>query len=284
MFATEIEGMERVEEWLSWLSGRGRTDQTVYTYRSVMRHVMTVLGEAGLSTDPESMGVREIYYIADEGGRESSRKLRVHVMGKFIEWATGHNPGDDAALMWNQEVADRTFISPDEFWRLWQMADERERVILALGAFMGLRRSEIVSIRVEDVRGDTLTIYGKGHGAGKRAVLPIPEMVKKTIREYLAVRPQTTVDRLIVDTRYGKPCCMSTQKLYDLIKELGAGTCVEVTPHALRRLFATTLRDRNVDLDDIRTLMRHERVETTLDCYIRPNSRRLEGIMTDFTI
>ena len=277
--------MEHVEEWLSWLGSRGRADQTIYTYRSVMRHVMSVLDAAGLSTDPETMGEMEIYYIAEEeDGKESSRKLRVHVMCSYIIWATGMDPTEDMALLWNGDEKTRCFIDPEDFRKLWQMADPRERVILSLGACMGLRRSEMASLRLSDIEGDRITVYGKGHGQGKRAVLLMPDIVRRSIREYMAVRPQTSIDVLLVDTARRKLRAITDQKIYELITELGTGVGVKVTPHSLRRLFATTLRERDVDLDDIRTLMRHSRIETTLDCYIRPNRDRLDSIMDSFSI
>lgn len=284
MYRSDIEGMEKAEEWLSYLSDRGRSDKTIQVYRSAMRHNLNVLHDAGFDTNAECMGEREVYYLFDDEGKESSRRLRIHVFCSFVEWATGRDPAEDSALLWNGEEKDRCFITSEQFAKLWQMADPRERVILALGACMGLRRSEITGLRLGDIDGDRMTIYGKGHGRGKRAVLRVPDVVRDTIREYMAVRPQTSTDYLIVDTVYGRIKGMEDHKLYDIVKALGDCTGIEVTPHALRRLFATTLRDREVALDDIKTLMRHSKIETTLDCYIRPNPARLDGIMSSFSI
>lgn len=286
MFADHIEGMDNVEKWLVWMSNRGRTEQTVYTYRSVMRHVLTVLDAAGLSTDPMRMGEMEIRYIAGEDGKESSRRLRVQVMCGYIEWATGVDPSKDLSILWNEDEKGRCFITPEQFRKLWQMADPEERVILSLGAYMGLRRSEITGLCISDIdlTHDRLTVCGKGHGNGKRAVLHIPDVVRRSIREYMEVRPRTTIDVLLVETARGRLRAMTDQSLYERVKALGESVGVEVTPHALRRLFATSLRESDVDLDDIRTLMRHRRIETTLDCYIRPNPDRLDRIMESLTI
>ena len=283
-YRNDIEGMETVEEWLAWLSERGRTDKTIEIYRSAMRHCLNVLHDAGFDTRAECMGEREVYYLYDDDGKESSRRFRISVFRMFVEWATGRDPGEDTELLWNGEDRERCFISETQFNRMLGRADPRERLILMLGACMGLRRAEIVDLRISDIDGDTLTVYGKGHGTGKRAVLYIPDVVRDAIDRYMRVRPETGVDHLIVDTVRGGTHPLPYFRIYDLIKRLGDEVDVDVTPHALRRLFATRLRDQSVELDDIRTLMRHKRVETTLDCYIRPDPKRLKNIMRNFNI
>lgn len=277
-----IEGMARVEEWLQWLGERGRSERTITVYRSAMRHCLRSLEAAGLSTEPEGIGERAVRLIAGEDGRETSRRLRVHVLTSFTEWATGEGLSRDAGIMWNHEECDRLFLDDRDMATLLRHADERETLILTMGACMGLRRSEIAAVRISDIEGGRLTVHGKGHGRGKRAVLRIPPAVERAIIDYMRVRPETDLDSLLVVNERGRPRAMSDDRIYEIVKALGERTEVEVTPHALRRLFATTLREMDVALDDIRTLMRHEKIETTLDCYIKPNTVRLDSIMDQF--
>ncbi len=49
--------------------------------------------------------------------------------------------------------------------------------------------------------------------------------------------------------------------------------------HAIRRTFATNLIDSNVSLADVKDLMRHKDIKTTLEHYKAKNSQRLEAIV-----
>ncbi len=279
-----IEGMERMQEWLDWLERRGRVDSTIETYQKVLRRVLQSLHAAGLNTDPETIGDDEIMHLVHEDLKESSRRLNIFVLQSFVKWATGRTPGADLGILWNNEEKDRVFIDPEDFRKLMAVADECDRVILTLGAYMGLRRSEIANIKLSDIRNGELTVYGKGHGRGKRAVMRIPEIVRQAIAEYMAVRPRTSIDNLLVGWNYSTPVPISSDTVYRHLRRMGERAGVHVTPHSLRRLYATSLHEMSVDLYDIKTLMRHENINTTVQFYIRPNRVRLDRIVEELVI
>ncbi len=88
---------------------------------------------------------------------------------------------------------------------LMDHAQPRERLVMALAATMGLRRTEIVSLELDDFESGSVMIRGKGHGPqGKVVWKEVTESVRKEMRAYLAVRPESDSRALILG-RWGRP-------------------------------------------------------------------------------
>lgn len=61
------------------------------------------------------------------------------------------------------------------------MADPTEKMILYLGAGLGLRREEIATIKLSDFKGNKIMVNGKGHGRGKLVEKEAPQSVLRAI-------------------------------------------------------------------------------------------------------
>ena len=196
----------------------------------------------------------------------------------------------ECSILWNDTRPHRVFINTDEFARLMEIADERDRVILLLGGAMGLRRDEIRKVRYTDIRDGRLRIHGKGHGPdGKVEEMRIPELVMSAIEEWTEIRNGNGMEDLsggciVVSYQKAGMKQMASTSLSHHIRSLGERAGVRVTTHSLRRLFATSLYRKDVDLVDIKTLMRHANINTTINCYIDPDRERLDGIMDEMGV
>lgn len=256
--------------FLSYLAAKGRKETTIHTYREAMKSVYRTMRAIGLDIDVRLLTEDDIVQIKESMTVcESSKKLYLTVLGRFLEVLGCENKVKSADILWNRTDVRRLFITPDEFRVLMATCDARERLALALGAYMGLRRSEIIGLRFSDMHGNIFTIHGKGHGAGgKVAHIKAPKPVLNFLKAYLRVRPKVVCDHVLL-TLDGRR--MTSEGLGRLIKRAGRRCSVELTPHSLRRLFACTLNDVGTDLDTIRRLMRHESVTTTVTCYLNAN-------------
>lgn len=263
----------QLKTFLDYLSLKGRKDTTLRTYREAMRSMVRVWGGDILSITPEGVvQLKEMLRIC-----ENSKKTYLVVLGRFLEVHGRDNVVKQADILWNRTDKKRLFITPDEFRVLIATCDARERLALALGAYMGLRRSEIIGLRFSDMHGNIFTIHGKGHGAGgKVAHIKAPKPVLNFLKAYLRVRPRVVCDHVLL-TLDGRR--MTSEGLGRLIKRAGRRCGVEMTPHSLRRLFACTLNDVGTDLDTIRRLMRHESVTTTVTCYLNANPVKSNNAM-----
>lgn len=159
-----------------------------------------------------------------------------------------------------------------------------EHLILCLGVTMGLRCAEIFKIRLSDIEDGRLTIRGKRHGPeGKVVVVSITSAVARAIEEYLPVR-SSIIERygdnsegsLLIQQWKGRGCLLNSWNVNDIVKRLGMRHGVDLTNHSLRRLYATTLYDKGVDQDTLRRMMRHSNIQTTMQCYLEADPRRMK--------
>ena len=263
-FETEL------EYFLSVLRSKGRKEATIRTYREALLSVRRKLAELGMDCSVSDLTPSDIVMLKDcLGVCETSAKLYLTVVGRMQECLGKPNSLKRADILWNQCDHRRLFITLEEFRTMLIGCTPLERIIMVLGAFMGLRRSEIIGIRMKDVHAGYVLVHGKGHGAnGKTVRVPIPSTARKELRSWMRHRSE---GEYLVNVSGRR---LTTSQLGHMIERISARNKVEFTPHSLRRLFATTLYDAGVDLNTIRVLMRHNSINTTLACYIDVNPQR----------
>ncbi len=164
------------------------------------------------------------------------------------------------------------YLSLDESVNLLSSLDKdnknyyRDYCILTLFLNCGMRLSELCSIKLDKIKGDTLTIIGKGD---KERTVYLNEACLKAIDNYLAVRDTskcTPEDKeyLLLSSRY-KPINKRTVEL--LVKKhiFNSGLSNEkYTPHKLRHTAATLMyKHGNVDIRSLQSILGHENISTT---------------------
>ncbi len=201
----------------------------------------------------------------------------------MLDFFYGINPYLRANLIWSHEQVERDWIFKSQWETLWNDADVTERLILALGGGMGLRRSEIAGLKLSDVSDGVMTIHGKGSGTdGKIVTMRIPPTVMRSIENYKMVRESIvdcmndiSDDNLLVMSKKRRGAPSSTRFVEVVLQQLSNRTGVHVTCHMLRRFYCTRMVDAGVDMETIRRMMRHEHITTTFDCYVYPDPRKL---------
>lgn len=282
--------MMRVLDWLDYLRSRGRRETTLDGYETKIHRCLSILDHGGHTTDPMNIGDVEVNYLKNTMDlSENSLKTYLKTLGYYCKWCTGKDPVEACDLLWNRNQINRVYISERDFQAMLSVSDERERLILLLGARMGLRRMEIAGLNYDDIKGDRMTIRGKGHGTyGKVVVMKIPPAVERALNDWnyarKSINRKDCSDGAIIVGfgMQGQMQRISLSAISHMVSEIGDRINVQATTHSLRRLFATTLHEDGVDLFDIKTLMRHDNVNTTINCYIGPNVSRLDAIMDTF--
>ena len=142
----------------------------------------------------------------------------------------------------------------------------RDRAILTLFLGCGLRRAEICSLQMDkvDLFDGTMQLIGKGNK--ERKAFLTPDM-QKTLAAGLDVRtdvPGYLFGNFTVSRRLRLDRPLNPSSLSRILKKYCDVAGVDpVTPHDLRRTFATRLIDKNVDLVTVKNLMGHASITTT---------------------
>lgn len=142
----------------------------------------------------------------------------------------------------------------------------RDRAMLELLYASGLRVSELVGIKVNEVstQDGIVRVTGKG---SKTRLVPMGEEAADWINKYLThARPEILqkrlCDALFVTARATE---MTRQAFWYLIKRyaLVAGITKHMSPHVLRHAFATHLLNHGADLRVVQMLLGHSDISTT---------------------
>lgn len=150
----------------------------------------------------------------------------------------------------------------------------RDQAILELLYGAGLRRAELLGLRVRDVDtiAETVRVLGKG---SKERICPIgPEAVRAVQAYRQAAKIQEGPLFLNKSRRALSPAGLSLiLRRYTTAARLPAGT----TPHKLRHSFATHLLDAGADLRSVQTLLGHAHLSTT-QIYTHVTTERLKKV------
>ena len=164
---------------------------------------------------------------------------------------------------------------------------DRDRLMLFLGMTMGLRLSEITSVRVADfepsVEASThLRVIVKGN---KERLVPVPQVVRDALTVWLVVRTETlerrgcTAEALFLSQRVGLSGSLDAtrdtvgqvfSRLLDAagLKEKGRRV------HVARHSFATLILESGADILTVSELLGHASIATT-HIYVKANPARM---------
>jgi integrase/recombinase XerD len=166
------------------------------------------------------------------------------------------------------------FLSIEDVDRLLNTPDVttprglRDRALIEVLYATGLRVSELVQLRPQDLHLDAgyLTTLGKGR---KERLVPIGDEAAQWVTRYLregrpALLGRRSSPRLFVNARGGGPG-ITRVGFWKILKGYGTrlGFARQISPHVLRHSFATHLLERGADLRSIQMMLGHADVSTT---------------------
>ncbi len=166
--------------------------------------------------------------------------------------------------------------------RNWQGI--RDNALLELLYASGMRVSEIVNLRIEDLNLDVgfIRCIGKGQ---KERVVPIGKKAIFALQRYLGqVRRKLAKENsgsFIFLSRLSKK--LSRQSVWKLIKLYARKARIKkvIKPHTLRHSFATHLLERGADLRSVQEMLGHSDISTT-QIYTHIDKERLKAIHKKF--
>jgi len=183
------------------------------------------------------------------------------------------------------------FLSTEEVDKLLDAPDTseprglRDRALIELLYATGLRVSEMVSLRQQDVNLESgyLTCTGKGR---KQRLVPIGDEASAWLKKYLkdgrpALLKRRSSPKLFVNARGG--ASLTRVGFWKILKEHGrhAGLPPTLSPHVLRHSFATHLLERGADLRAIQMMLGHSDLSTT-QIYTHILDARLRAVYDKF--
>lgn len=245
---------------------------TVASYISDLTAFFSAVGKDPKDVVPEDI----ISYFAETTALSKRSQARVlSSLHSFYKWMIMEgemtdNPSDafEAPKLGKYLPA---VLSVEEVDRLIAAVDldsafgKRDRAMLETLYGLGLRVSELVSLRISSIWTEQgfVSVIGKGD---KQRLVPLGGMARDAIRDYLEVRgpaaDRESSDILFLN-RFGR--ALTRVAVFKMIKAYAvkAGISKEISPHTLRHSFATHLIENGADLRAVQEMLGHESILTT---------------------
>jgi len=273
-----------IEEFESYmLTERGASEATIVAYRSTLSRLSDFLADGGQAAEFETVRTADLRRLVSDikqTGASNARIARhVHAVRSFWRFVVEtYDLGSNAALPLRAPKPDHRVpqvLSPEECQKLIDAAGRnyyklyriRDRALLKLMLVIGLRRGEVIGLRITDYSsgdGTLRVVMSKGRTS---RVVPLTPDLCADINAWLAVRPSADHDYLLT-TRTGNP--LSPTCLYRSMSSLVKSAGLElhgITPHVLRHTAATLVLKGSGDLVATSRLLGHSSVAVTGDTY-----------------
>lgn len=244
-----------LDEWVAHQQAAGLARRTVVERAQLIRRMQEMTGCDSLTvTTPQIAG-----FLADPRFGPATRRCYHAHLRAWFRWLQefGYRPDDPAVRLRPPRVPRRSPrpVTVDQLaLMLAQRMHRRTRAMILLGAYEGLRVSEIAAVRGEDLRGGSLWVTGKG---GVTAAVP----VHRAVAEVAARMPE-------IGWWFGSYVNagghITGNAVSQIISNVMRRAGVPGTPHCLRHFFGTEcLRAAGGNLVVTQQLMRHANLATT---------------------
>jgi site-specific recombinase XerD len=142
----------------------------------------------------------------------------------------------------------------------------RNRTLILVLADAGLRAGELLHLLVEDWRSADRGLFVRAGKGRKDRVAFIGPTTTRALRTWLARHPQPALESFLFCDRDGRPLKYRhlVQILHRLSHKAGLPAHRRLHPHALRHFAATSWLRGGAGLDEVRRLLGHESLNTTL--------------------
>ena len=163
------------------------------------------------------------------------------------------------------KVIDCEFIKK----QLSKIENIKHKSILTLTYSVGLRVSEVVNLKIEDIDSKRMIIHIKNAKGRKDRIVPLSQTVLELLRNYFTVyKPKTYLFNGQTSLKYSPNSCNKIVKKY-----LGENYHI----HQLRHSCFTNLLESGVDLRIIQKIAGHSNVKTT-EIYTHVSNQLLSKI------
>ena len=202
-----------------------------------------------------------------------------HIQKNPVEHIENPKLGQSLPKSLSQEDVEQLLKAP----LLTEAIGVRDRTMLELLYACGLRVSELVGLRIEQVnlRQGVVRVTGKG---SKDRLIPMGEHAQDWLKKYMQDARVALLKGKVSDVVFPstRAQAMTRQTFWHRIKHWAtvAGISKPLSPHTLRHAFATHLLNHGADIRSVQMLLGHSDLSTT-QIYTHIAQARLKSLHTE---
>jgi len=133
-------------------------------------------------------------------------------------------------------------------------AELEEKLVVIMLYTLGLRVSELASLKLDDIGSSWVRVLGKGN---KQRDIPLLDSTKELLNQYLM---DYHPNKFLFEKNRGK---LSENSLRYIVTKVFNRVSLKVTPHQLRHSYATSLLNNGAPIVDVSELLGHSSMATT---------------------
>ena len=267
-----------IKDYVSYLKiEKGLSENTIISYSEDLVKFKEFLTKNKINFKKINSDIllKYVKYLYSKGLKDSSIARNIVTIRNFLKFLTQEkiikeDLSETLSIpkLWKKLPI---YLTEEEVKKLLEAPDVknlsglRDRAMLELMYASGLRVSEVVNLKIEDVNLEFSYLKCKGKGSKERLV-PFGNVAKKWVEEYLINgRPKLlkrVTDYIFLNRRGEK---LTRQGVWKIIKKYAmlAGIDKKISPHTLRHSFATHLLEHGADLRSVQMMLGHSDISTT---------------------
>ena len=260
-------------EYINYLRvNRNYSDYTLLNYENDIKEFFLFLNSEGLDyldiTYQDLRGLLEEY--KNKKYQRTSIRRKISSLKGFYKYLVRNNKININPFIYvtlpKKEKKLPKFLNTNEMDELFipvnfdDFLSIRNRLIIELLYATGIRVSELVNIKLNDITDDSIKILGKGD---KERIVFFNDVCKKYLDKYLIKRNEISKCDYLIINHNGKN--ITTRMIRIIINDLIKQTSImkHVSPHVIRHTFATHLLNNGCDLLTVQELLGHSSISTT---------------------
>jgi len=273
--------------YLEWLEVHGYSKETTTRKDSCLRRFIAWCDERGLNEPNEitkpilESYQRYLYHYRKTNGdplTASTQNVFLSAIKSFFKWLTCenyllYNPASELIPPKRPKRIPQTLLGIDDVAMVLNQPDlstpegVRDRAILELFYSTGIRRTELINLKLQDVSTKHLVLHVRQGKGNKDRLVPLSEQAGKWLDKYLIdVRPLLVLhvsEEVLFLSDYGEQYTGGI--LGTLVKKRlrQAGIDSPGSCHLLRHACATHMLDNGADTRFIQALLGHEDLSST---------------------
>lgn len=254
-----------LKQYCACLYVDGKSEKTAYQYRRTCEKLADVIGKK--YTEMTVYDIR--YFLASEKERGISSRSVENTranLSAFFQWMFKEdlipkNPCFNINPIKYADVVRKPFSEVEIDKMRTACKSKKERAIVELLLSSGVRVSELTALRVEDINRNDHSVHVRCGKGGKGRITYTSDVALRHLQEYWLARKDD--GEMAFYNGHHEP--LNAGGVRFLLRKLGKRAEVDnVHPHRFRRTFATKMASSGMDIQDIKTLLGHSSINTTM--------------------
>lgn len=287
-----------IDMWLCCLRVENRTEATINSYRGEIKNLFCYIQKHYADITTNDIRAYLSWHQISRKNRDSTINNKYHILCSFYNWIMSEDLIEDGGCLVRkpkknpmtkikkikEEKKVRTVLTEEQVEMIrCDCKNLRDRAIVEVLVATGMRIGELVHMNLDDVdiKNGKCIIYGKGRK--ERPAFFTPRALVH-LKEYLKVREKMTDcdSGLFLNFRKAKGIYsrIGIAGVQYMLRKLASSDSrlkgLKLHPHMFRSYLATYMLRHGAAIDEIKRILGHSNINTTLECYIVEDIRETQ--------